>query len=76
MDQLKPTPEGEVGFNQDHEEESARDAMDIAHTLMLQVLDVVNGYFKLGKDDTLQQRAAEWAHAWREGAPEGYPRKT
>jgi hypothetical protein len=72
VDQLKPTPNGKVGFSQEHEQESAREAMDIGHTLMLQVLDVVNTYFKLGKDDVVKQRAAEWAQAWREGTPAGY----
>jgi hypothetical protein len=76
VDQLKPTPDGKVGFNQEHELESARGAMDMGHTLMLQVLDVVNSYFKLGKDDVVKQRAAEWAQAWSEGAPAGYPPKS
>jgi hypothetical protein len=75
VDQLKPTPQGNVGFNQEHEQESARNAMDMGHTLMLQVLDVVNSYFKLGKDEVVKQRAAEWAQSWREGAPTGNPSK-
>jgi Family of unknown function (DUF5677) len=75
VDQLKPSGEGKVGFNQEHEEESARDAMDIAHALMVQVLDVVNAHFKLDKDSVVRQRAGEWAQAWRETAPPGYPPK-
>ena len=74
VDQLRRTPNGTVGFNQEHEQESARNAMDIGHILMLQVLDVVNSYFeKLGKDDVVKQRAAEWEQAWREDTPDGYP---
>jgi hypothetical protein len=75
VDQLKSSAGGKIGFNQEHEEESARDAMDIAHALMVQVLDVVNAYFKLDKDSVVKQRAGEWAQAWRETAPRGYPPK-
>lgn len=75
VDQLKSSGDGEIAFNQRHEEESARDAIDIAHALMVQVLRVVNAHFKLGKDDVVKQRAEEWADAWRETAPPRYPPK-
>lgn len=75
VDQLKPSADGKVEFNQAHEEESARDAMDIAHALMVQVLDVVNVYFRLDRDVVVKQCAEEWAQAWREAAPLGYPPK-
>ena len=64
VDQLESKADGKIGFNAQHEEESARDAMDIAHGLMVQVLDVINTHFKLNKDVVVKQRAEEWAQAW------------
>jgi uncharacterized protein DUF5677 len=61
--------EGKPVFNEAHQEESARDAMDIAHILLLQVFDVLNSYFNLGKDQLLKERTDDWLHSWKEAAP-------
>jgi Family of unknown function (DUF5677) len=76
VDQYTKSTDGKLVFNEAHEEETARDAMDIAHTLLLQVFDVVNAHFKLDKGELLKERAQDWLQSWRETAPEGHTEKT
>jgi len=64
------TPEGKLGMmSRNIEHLAARDALALAHLLLLQAMDSLNTVFKLNESETLQVFTATWVESW-EAVPE------
>lgn len=54
---------------EESEDDAVHMSLNIAHGLLIQVIDVLNKYFDLGKTDDVNERAKEWNQAWLEYHP-------
>ncbi len=57
--------DGQVTFDQDAQRKNADSTLICSHQLILYVLDTENGYFKMGLEDEIQERFADFLYAWK-----------
>ncbi|MCX5886548.1 MAG: DUF5677 domain-containing protein [Proteobacteria bacterium] len=55
---------GQMTFDEGAQHEKAKLALIGAHNIILYVLDVVNKYFKMGLEDEVQERFADFNYIW------------
>jgi hypothetical protein len=55
---------GGITFNEGTQHDKADEALIGAHNVMLSVLDTQNSYFKLGLEEEVQQRRADFMDVW------------
>ena len=62
---LKVKANGQVSFDEGAQHDKAGMALTGAHQLILYVLDIENGYFKMGLEDEIQERFADFMYVWK-----------
>jgi len=70
LTRLKQKADGSIGFDEGPQREHAKNAVILAHNILLRIVDTQNKHFKLGLDTEIEQRAKEFleAYAHREDA--------
>jgi hypothetical protein len=67
VEQSAQSAKGKLRFaDLNKQRELASEAMEIAHILIVHVMQAVNDSFKLGRDDQIGQIAEEWKRSWQE----------
>lgn len=70
--QVERTAEGKFKlFGTTIQRQHAREALDFAHLLLVQTVDVINDYFKLGQDEKVRAVGEGWKNAWAEPSLQG-----
>lgn len=69
--QLKATEDGKLAWDVMAEDDAVHLALNIAHALLIQVIDVLDVHFKLSEGELVKQRAVQWSESWSEGKPRG-----
>lgn len=63
--QAQLTDEGKLKpFGTEVERKVAREALELAHVLLVHVTDVLNDYFKLGQEQRVKQLGEDWKECW------------
>jgi hypothetical protein len=61
---VEMTEEGKFSFQSGAQRNDARNAVMLAHLVMIDVLDTQNKYFKLGLDEEMNARIKDFDEAW------------
>ena len=65
MTRMKTLPEGGISFDEGAQREKAGMALDCAHNLILQCIDLQNKHFRLALDGELQSAFADFQAIWK-----------
>jgi hypothetical protein len=64
--QLTSNEEGRLAWDVRAEDDAVHMALNIAHGLLIQVIDVLDKHFSLGEAEAVSRRALEWSKSWSE----------
>lgn len=65
VSRLKVKDNGQVSFDERTQRDKAELALISAHQIILYVVDIENTYFKMGLENEIQKRFADFMYAWK-----------
>ncbi len=64
LERLVMKEDGSIIFNEGAQRQAAREAIHLAHNLIIQVINTQNDYFSLGTEKDIEERVSDFQEVW------------